>query len=91
VVLGDVSGKGPAAALLAALIQGMVAAELGRWQGPAMALSRMNDALIRRRLEPKFVTLSCATVSKDGRLTYANAGHNPPFLVSHDEERAPGR
>jgi sigma-B regulation protein RsbU (phosphoserine phosphatase) len=60
----------------------MIAVEASRWQGPARALSQMNDALLRRRIEPKFVTLSCATVSEDGLLTYSNAGHNPPLLVT---------
>ena len=82
--LGDVSGKGPAAALLASLIQGMFAVEASRWQGPARALSQINEALIRRGIEPRFATLSCATVTKDGDLTYANAGHNPPLLVTEE-------
>src|SRR5215212_8195457 len=80
--LGDVSGKGPAAALLASLIQGMFAIQTSRWQGPARALSQLNEALIRRGIEPRFATLSCATITKDGSLTYANAGHNPPLLVT---------
>jgi steroid delta-isomerase-like uncharacterized protein len=81
VVLGDVSGKGPAAALLASLIQGMVAMETNRWQGPGAALAELNEALIRRGIEPRFATLSCAMLTMDGHLTYANAGHNPPLLV----------
>ena len=85
--LGDVSGKGPAAALLASLIQGMFAVETSRWQGPARALAQINEALIRRGIEPKFVTLSCATVTRDGSLTYANAGHNPPLLVTNQGTR----
>jgi steroid delta-isomerase-like uncharacterized protein len=85
--LGDVSGKGPAAALLASLIQGMFAVETSRWHGPARALSQLNEALIRRGIEPRFATLSCATVMKDGSLTYANAGHNPPLLVTNQGTR----
>jgi serine phosphatase RsbU (regulator of sigma subunit) len=87
VALGDVSGKGPAAALLASLVQGMIAVEASRWQGPGEALSQLNDALIRRRIEPRFATLSFVTVSQDGLLTYANAGHNPPILVTEQEIR----
>lgn len=87
VALGDVSGKGPPAALLASLLQGMIAVESSRWQGPGRALSQINDALVRRRIEPRFATLSFVTISQDGRLTYSNAGHNPPLLVTDDEIR----
>jgi phosphoserine phosphatase RsbU/P len=80
--IGRCVRKGPAAALLASLIQGMFAVETSRWQGPARALSLINEALIRRGIEPRFATLSCATVTKDGSLTYADAGHNPPLLVT---------
>jgi steroid delta-isomerase-like uncharacterized protein len=81
-VLGDVSGKGPAAALLAALIQGIIAVETNRWPGPAGALAQLNEALIRRAIEPKFATLACAMLTADGHLTCASAGHNPPLLVT---------
>jgi sigma-B regulation protein RsbU (phosphoserine phosphatase) len=79
-VLGDVAGKGPPAALLAALLQGMFAANAGRTT-PANTLSEANHALLRRRLQAHFATAVYAVLSSDGRLTYCNAGHNPPFLI----------
>jgi steroid delta-isomerase-like uncharacterized protein len=83
-ILGDVSGKGPAAALLASLIQGIMTADADRWQSPSSALARTNDALIHRGIEGRFATISCVMVTSDGCLTYANAGHNPPLLVTRD-------
>jgi sigma-B regulation protein RsbU (phosphoserine phosphatase) len=47
-----------------------------------MALSRVNRALCRRGIEPRFATLAYAVLSPDGRLTYSNAGHNPPLLLT---------
>ena len=79
--LGDVSGKGPPAALLGALLQGNLAAQATTASGPADALSNVNTALIHRAIEARFVTMFYAVLNSDGRLTFCNAGHNPPFLV----------
>ena len=80
-VMGDVSGKGPAAALLAAMVQGMFAVEAHAGDRPAETLSRINRRLAERRLGARFVTLFFAVLSSDGQLVYSNAGHNPPVLV----------
>jgi ketosteroid isomerase-like protein len=84
VAMGDVAGKGPAAALLAAMLQGMLAAEAPAGDGPAVTLSRMNQRLAARRLESRFATLVYGVLSSDGRLIYSNAGHNPPALMTRD-------
>jgi serine phosphatase RsbU (regulator of sigma subunit) len=80
-VLGDVSGKGPPAALLTAMIQGIFAAQIGRAASPQALLSEVNQSLIRRSIQSRFATVLYGTLAPDGRLTYANAGHNPPVLV----------
>ncbi len=82
--LGDVAGKGPPAALLGALLQGSLAAQSDTASGPAEALSRVNTALVNRAIESRFVTLFYAVLTPEGELTFCNAGHNPPFLVSAD-------
>ena len=46
----------------------------------------MNTALVRRGISGRFVTLFFAVLSPEGRLTYCNAGHNPPMLVGADGE-----
>jgi predicted ester cyclase len=84
IAMGDVAGKGPAAALLAALLQGMFAIEATSGSGPAVILSRINRRLTARRLESRFATLVYGVLSSDGRLVYSNAGHNPPALVARD-------
>jgi ketosteroid isomerase-like protein len=82
--MGDVAGKGPAAALLASLLQGMFAVEASTGDGPAATLNRINQRLAARRLESRFATVVYAVLSPDGRLTYANAGHNPPALLTRE-------
>jgi serine phosphatase RsbU (regulator of sigma subunit) len=81
-VLGDVAGKGPPAALLSAMMQGMFAAQAARSDPPSTTISRVNLALYRRGIESRFVTLMYGMLHGDGRLTYCNAGHNPPLIVN---------
>jgi sigma-B regulation protein RsbU (phosphoserine phosphatase) len=80
-VLGDVAGKGPPAALLSALVQGMFAGQGLDALQPAETMRRINDALIRRAIEARYVTMMYGHLGLDGRLTYCNAGHNPPFVA----------
>jgi serine phosphatase RsbU (regulator of sigma subunit)/predicted ester cyclase len=80
-VLGDVAGKGPPAALLAAMLQGVLAANAHRGGTPADTMTETNEALVRRGIESRFATAVYAVLSCDGRLAYCNAGHNPPLLI----------
>jgi sigma-B regulation protein RsbU (phosphoserine phosphatase) len=86
-VVADVSGKGAPAALLTAVTQGVLATQTSFGGGPAAALARVNEVLIRRAVAARFVTLFFAALSPDGKLTCCNAGHNPPFLVSGSSVR----
>jgi serine phosphatase RsbU (regulator of sigma subunit) len=79
--LGDVAGKGPPAALLSALVQGILAAQSHSADGPAMSVSRVNEALIRRAIDARFVTVFLGALEADGHVTYCNAGHNPPLVI----------
>jgi ketosteroid isomerase-like protein len=83
VALGDVSGKGPAAALLGAMIQGMLAAEAQAQASPATVMARLNRALLGRGLGSQYATLVYGVLSPDGKFTYCNAGHNAPILFSN--------
>ena len=85
--LGDVSGKGPAAALLASLLQGIFSVESRIGGSPSGVLQRMNHWLIQRHIEPRFATLVYGVLSRDGRFVYSNAGHNPPLLLRAGEVR----
>lgn len=79
--LGDVAGKGPPAALLAAVLQGILAAHVHAGGAPAETLKRVNESLVRRPVESRFATMVYAALLHDGRLTYCNAGHNAPLLI----------
>jgi sigma-B regulation protein RsbU (phosphoserine phosphatase) len=79
--LGDVAGKGPPAALLSAMMQGIFAAQAAGSDAPSKTISRVNLALYRRGIESRFVTLMYGALHPDGRLIYCNAGHNPPLVI----------
>ena len=85
--LGDVAGKGPPAALLSAMMQGIFAAQATQTEGPAVSVARINLALFRRGIESRFVTLFYGMLTSDGRLTFCNGGHNPPMLVTRSGVR----
>jgi len=82
--LGDVAGKGPPAALLAAAVQSNFAAHAPISANPAEAMVRINKALLRRAIEARFATMFYGAVTADGTLRYCNAGQEPPLLVRKD-------
>ena len=83
--LGDVAGKGAPAGLLGARVQEIFAAQAA--PHPSTTVTRINDVLMRRALESRFVTLLYGVLAPDGQLTYCNAGHNPPLLLGGDGVR----
>jgi sigma-B regulation protein RsbU (phosphoserine phosphatase) len=74
--LADVSGKGPPAALLAAEVQGVLAAYSQTAGTVAESIQCVNQVLVRRTLESRFVTLVYAVLSQDGRLTYCGGSQS---------------
>jgi phosphoserine phosphatase RsbU/P len=79
--LGDVAGKGPPAALLAAAVQTNFAAQAPISDNPAETLARVNKALLRRAIEARFATMFYGAITADGSLSYCNAGQEPPLVV----------
>lgn len=82
--LGDVAGKGPPAALLAATVQSNFVAHAPVSTSPADALARINRVLLRRAIEARFATMFYGLVAADGTLTYCNAGQEPPLVLRAD-------
>lgn len=82
VVVGDVSGKGVPAALLMAVTRSLLRAAVQRGCEPGACLEEVNRLLVRDTAAERFVTLFYAVLDAErGELTYANAGHNLPFLL----------
>ncbi len=83
VLLGDVSGKGVAAALTSALLLG--AADRCDDLRPAAVLKELNAALRNSGIEG-FTTCLCADLSFSGVLLIANAGQLPPYRNGQEIE-----
>ena len=79
--LGDVAGKGPPAALLAAAVQTNFGAQAPVSHDPADTMSRINMALLRRAIEARFATMFHGAILTDGTLSYCNAGQEPPLVI----------
>lgn len=81
--LGDVSGKGTAAALLGALTIGILRAyTVDHPCAPAQLLATLNERINAARLNARFVAMLFAVFDSSARqLTIANAGNPYPLLV----------
>ena len=87
ILLGDVSGKGVAAALYGALFSGLVRNLVESERSPAELLSAANDALLARKIETRYLTALYALWQHETRtLRLANAGQPRPFLLRHGEQ-----
>ena len=78
VALGDVSGKGLKAGMNVSMIVGVLRAEAGT-TSPAELLASLNRCLVGR-MAGGFATGMVFRVDRDGTVTFANAGHLPPYL-----------
>jgi sigma-B regulation protein RsbU (phosphoserine phosphatase) len=81
VALGDVSGKGTAAALYGAVAIGILRSLVQQKLQPAEMLRQINELVCERRIEGRYMTLCFATWQKGRRkLRVANAGQSQPLL-----------
>ena len=84
-VLGDVAGKGMSAAMLMSNLQArvqMLAEDPGEL---ASKIWRLDQAVARNSPDNRFITLFFAVLEpQEEKMTYCNAGHNPPLVVRAD-------
>lgn len=86
IVIGDVSGKGVAAALFMAMSKEAIGIELSEGNDPASTLMSVNRRLCNNNPEGMFVTALVALMEPDGHVTFANAGHLRPVRVLGEAE-----
>jgi len=85
IALGDVSGKGTAAALYGAVAIGIMRSLAPQKLQPAEMLRQMNLLIGERRIEGRFMTACFATWQKGRqKLRVANAGQSQPLLYKND-------
>lgn len=79
--VGDVSGKGVAAALLMSTLQSSFLAAHSVHDDLAAVCTHVNDFLYKRTTPERYATMIVGQIAPDGALTYVNAGHNPALLI----------
>ncbi len=80
-VVADVSGKGVAASIVAATLQGIIHAQLLARQDLAALASVVNRFLCDRGVG-KYATMILLKIWPDGKVQYLNCGHIPPVVIS---------
>ena len=84
-VMADVSGHGVPAAFFMAVARTNLRDFAAEHSDPGVCLAHTNEALCAQNPLDLFVTVFyCVFDPATGRLCYANAGHNPPYLRRAD-------
>ena len=82
IAIGDVSGKGVGAALMMASLEAFLRALAEVVQDPADLIGRVNGLVCQASAANRYATLFYAEYDPaTRRLTYVNAGHNPPVVL----------
>ncbi len=85
IALGDVSGKGTAAALLMSSLHAAIHGQVAAKTPLEGSITSVNQYLAENTPANRFVTLFTAELDPlTGNLRYINAGHNPPLLARSD-------
>lgn len=85
VVIGDVSGKGIASALLMAVCKTLIKATAYKGLPTDSVLFEVNNLLVDESPPNMFVTVFYGVLdTRNGAFEYSNGGHNSPYLISND-------
>lgn len=83
ILVGDVSGKGLASAIYMACARSVIHAYIGDGLPLERLMARLSQHTRSTFRSDHFLTLFAASLElKTGTLTYCNAGHEPPIIVS---------
>jgi sigma-B regulation protein RsbU (phosphoserine phosphatase) len=86
-LVGDVSDKGIPASLFMAVTITLMRTKASENISPDQLLFEVNNALCQKNDSLMFVTMFCGIIDLDtGEITYANGGHNPPYLICTDDK-----
>ncbi|MDQ3323468.1 MAG: SpoIIE family protein phosphatase [Acidobacteriota bacterium] len=85
IALGDVSGKGTAAALLMSCVHASIHAQVSAKTPLQETITAVNQYLAENTPANRFVTMFVAELDQTtGIIKYINAGHNPPLVGRAD-------
>jgi serine phosphatase RsbU (regulator of sigma subunit)/anti-sigma regulatory factor (Ser/Thr protein kinase) len=88
--IGDVSGKGVPSAMLMSVIHSLFRTISAKMESPSFILRALNENLCRDNESNMFVTFFAGCLDLyTGKLHFANAGHDKPFLITQSASVLP--
>jgi sigma-B regulation protein RsbU (phosphoserine phosphatase) len=84
VVVGDVAGKGVAAAMLMSHLSALLRTLISVGLPLGQLVERTSRVFCETTLPTHYATLVCAHASANGEIEVANAGHPPPLIIRAD-------
>ncbi len=85
VTIADVTGHGPSSALLMVACKTMLTTLIDMGIPLVERIGRLNEYMIHHSAESQFITFFHADIdTRSKTLSYCNAGHNPPMLLSRN-------
>ncbi|WP_407376687.1 PP2C family protein-serine/threonine phosphatase [Methanobrevibacter sp.] len=85
IIIGDASGKGVPAAILAMITQVIIKQLIKHSNDPSKILYSLNNQLCEHNTESMFITLWLGIYNKTTKkITFSNAGHEPPLFKNND-------
>ena len=86
--IGDVSGKGIPASLVMSVTKASFRTISAHESQPECIVSHINDTIAEENETNMFVTMFVGALNlKTGHISYCNAGHDAPLLISEDGKR----
>ena len=86
IVIGDASGKGVPAAILAMITQVIIKQLIKHETDPSKVLCSLNNQLSVNNSESMFITIWLGIYNKSSKkIIFSNAGHNPPLIKENGE------
>ena len=87
VSFGDVAGKGFPAAMIMSRLSGIVRSTMNFTDDVGRAMCQINSLMCNNMIEGRFVTYVLGVIDpRTHTFTFANAGHMPPEIRSHEGE-----
>jgi phosphoserine phosphatase RsbU/P len=84
-LIGDVAGKGVAAAMLMSHLSAMLRTLVTVGLPVGQLMERVSRVFCESTLPAQYATLVCGCASSSGEIEVCNAGHPPPLLICGDE------
>jgi len=85
-IIADVSGKGPAAALITVMLRTLVKYNGPKFEKINELITFLNNSMADELDVYSFVTMTYLKISEDGKVEIINCGHNPTTIYRKERE-----